>query len=227
MKLLANKEIESIVDLACDNALSSLKQGNKSFVYNPFTAEFLKTFEGLVPGELFINCGNKVRLAFVLHIDFFNPNGVTTHSNSDSISLISLALLNLPTDICYLPQNLFPAIIPGPQEPKDNEINHYLQPIINEFCVGWECSFHISQTASSPDNGRDIEIAMALSLNDLPAAQKVSGAAGHTSHFICTQYKLFDCDNIHRIDCKNWTLQDMAFLQQKAEEWRAAYSNVK
>ena len=62
---------------------------------------------------------------------------------------------------------------------------------------------------------------MALSLNDLPATQ-VSGTAGHTSHFICTWHKLFGHDNIYNIDCENWTLQDMAFFQQKAEEWRAA-----
>ena len=134
MKLLANKEIELIVDSAHDNALSSLKQGSKSLVDNPFTAEFLKTFEGPVPGELFINHGNKVSLAFILHVDFLNPNGVTTHSNSDSISLISLDLLNLLTDICYLPQNLFLAVIPGQQEPKDNKINH--PSLMNFVLVG-------------------------------------------------------------------------------------------
>jgi hypothetical protein len=222
VKLLANKEIERIVDSACDNALSLLKQGSEGPVDNPFTAEFLNTFEGPVPGQLFIDRGDKVRLAFVVHVDFFNPNGVSTHSNSDSIGLISLALLNLPTDIRYLPQNLFLAVIPGPREPKDHEICYYIRPIVDEFCVGWERGFHISQTASSPDNGRDVEIAMALSLNDLPAARKVSGAAGHTSHFICTRCKLFGRDNVHNIDCDQWALQDVAFLRQKAEEWRAA-----
>jgi hypothetical protein len=184
VKLLANKEIERIVDSACDNALSSLNEGSEGLVDNPFTAEFLNTFEGPVPGQLFIDRGDKVRLAFVVHVDFFNPNGVSTHSNSDSIGLISLALLNLPTDIRYLPQNLYLAVIPGPREPKDHEISYYIRPIVDEFVIGWERGFHISQTASSPDNGRDVEIAMALSLNDLPAARKVSGAAGHTSHFI-------------------------------------------
>jgi hypothetical protein len=222
VKLLANKEVERIVDSVCDNALSSLNQGSDGLVDDPFTAEFLKTFEGPIPGQLFIDRGNKVRLAFVIHVDFFNPNGVSTHSNSDSIGLISLALLNLPTDIRYLPQNLFLAVIPGPREPKDHEISYYLRPIIDEFCVGWQRGFHISQTASSPDNGRDVEIAMALSLNDLPAARKVSGAAGHTSHFICTRCKLFGRDSICDIDCDEWALQDVTFLRQKAEEWRAA-----
>ena len=63
MKLLANKEIEQIVDSVCDNALSSLNQGSDGLLDGPFAAEFLKTFEGPIPGQLFIDCGNKVRLA--------------------------------------------------------------------------------------------------------------------------------------------------------------------
>ena len=114
MKLLANKEIERIVDSACDDTLSLLNEGSEDPVDNLFTAEFLKMFEGPVPGQLFIDRGNKVRLAFVVHVDFFSPNGVSTHSNSDSIGLISLALLNLPTDLRYLPQNLHLSVIPGP-----------------------------------------------------------------------------------------------------------------
>ena len=220
VKLLANEEIERIVDSACDNAFSSLNNG-EGLTNNPFDAEFLRTFEGPVPGRLFIDRGDKVRLAFVVHVDFFNPNGVTTHSNSDSVGLISLALLNLPVDIRYLPQNLFLAVIPGPREPKEHEINYYLRPIIDEFCIGWERGFHISHSASSR-NGRDVEIAIALSLNDMPAARKVSGMAGHSSHFLCTRCKLFGRDKIHNTNCQEWSLQDVAFLWQKAKEWRAA-----
>ena len=163
VKLLANKEIERIVDSACDDALSLLNQVSEGLVDSPFTAKLLKSLEGPVPGQLFIDRCNKVRLDFVVHVDFFNPNGV--HSNSDSISLISLALLNLPTDVRYLSQNLYLAVIPGPREPKDHRICYYLRPIVDEFCIGWERGFHISQTASSPENGRDVEIAMALSLS--------------------------------------------------------------
>lgn len=221
VKLLANKEIELIVDSACDMAFSLLNRG-EGITNNPFDAEFLRTFEGPVPGQLFIDRGDKVRLAFVIHVDFFNPNGVTTHSNSDSVGLISLALLNLPVDIRYLPENLFFAVIPGPREPRDHEINYYLRPFIDEFCIGWERGFHISRTASCPDNGRNVEIAIILSLNDMPAARKVSGTAGHTSHSLCTRCKLFGRENIHDINCQEWSLHDVSFLRQKAEEWRAA-----
>ena len=107
VKLLANKGMELLVDSACDTALSSLRRGDKDLMHNPFDAQFLRELQGPAPGKLFIERGDKVRLAFTLHVDFFNPNGVTSHSNSDSVGMITLALLNLPGDIRYRPENLF------------------------------------------------------------------------------------------------------------------------
>ena len=46
--------------------------------------------------------------------------------------------------------------------------------------------------------------------------------AGHTSHSICTRCNLFGLQNVHRIDCAEWTLRDVASLKQKAEEWKKA-----
>ena len=222
VKLLANKEIEFAIDSACDNVMSLPNEGGTRPAKTPFDTEFLMTFNGPNPGQLFVDRGDKVRLAFVIHLDFFNPNGVSSHSNSDSIGLVSLALLNLPVELRYQPENLYLAIIPGPREPKDDEINHYLHPIVDEFLVGWERGFHISQTALSPENGRDVEIAIVISLNDMPAARKVSGTAGHTSHFICTRCTLFGVSKVHDIECHKWVLQDTNLLKQKAEEWRDA-----
>lgn len=56
----------------------------------------------------------------------------------------------------------------------------------------------------------------------MPAARKVSGSAGHTSHFICTRCTLFGRDQVHNVECHKWTLQNVALLKQKAEEWRDA-----
>ncbi|XP_006455412.1 hypothetical protein AGABI2DRAFT_55087, partial [Agaricus bisporus var. bisporus H97] len=129
--------------------------------------------------------------------------------------------LNLPENIRYQPENIYLTIIPGPREPKVEEINHFTRPIIEEFRVGWERGFHVSHTASSP-TGRDVDIAIVLSINDLPAARKVSGSAGHGSHFICTRCRLHGRDKLHNVDFNNWSLQDVAVLREKAEQWRDA-----
>lgn len=221
VRLLANKSTEQLCDAACDDALASLRDGEAD-MRNVFQGEFMRTFEGPVPGKLFIDRGDKVRLAFAMHVDFFNPNGVRIRANSDSIGVISLANLNIPACLRYQPENMYVDVIPGPRKPVETEINNFTRPIIDEFQIGWERGFHISKTALSPIHGRDVEVAIVLSVNDLPAAREVSGSAGHTSHFICTRCELYNQKNVHNIDYEQWKLQDTALLKQKAEEWKNA-----
>ncbi|KAJ7635920.1 hypothetical protein B0H17DRAFT_1217189 [Mycena rosella] len=58
-------------------------------------------------------------------------------------------------------------------EPDYGEINLYLSPIVDEAVTAWNQGIHISTTGASPVNGRDIDVAFVLSVNDLPAARKV------------------------------------------------------
>jgi hypothetical protein len=225
VRLLANGSTEQLCDQACDEALASLRNGETN-MSNIFQGEFMRTFEGPLPGKLFIDRGDKARLAFAIHVDFFNPNGLRIRGNSDSIGIISLAILNLPLSLRYRPQNLFlVGVIPGPKKPGGNEISHFIRPIVEEFQIGWERGFHISHTASSPVDGRVAEVAIVLSVNDLVAARDVSGSAGHTSHFICTRCTLFRQENVGNTDHDQWQLQDTALLKKAAEEWNAAESH--
>lgn len=220
VRLLSSSEIENHCDHACDDAFAALI-GETNNARNVFHGGFMRSFEGPIRGQLFIDRQDKARLAFAMHVDFFNPNGVRERGNHNSIGIISLVLLNLPENIRYQPENIYLTIIPGPREPKVEEINHFTRPIIEEFRVGWERGFHVSHTASSP-TGRDVDIAIVLSINDLPAARKVSGSAGHGSHFICTRCRLHGRDKLHNVDFNNWSLQDVAVLREKAEQWRDA-----
>ncbi|KIK51855.1 hypothetical protein GYMLUDRAFT_180874, partial [Collybiopsis luxurians FD-317 M1] len=127
----------------------------------------MKTFCGLVPGKLFIEREGKIRLAFAIQVDFFNPNGTRKRGNHNSIGIISLANLNLPSDLRYKPEHLYMTIIPGPREPELDDLSHYLKPIVDQLLVGWERGFHLSHTACFPE-GNIVEVAVVLSVNDLP-----------------------------------------------------------
>ena len=219
-RLLTSRDVEDLCDQACDDAYAALSETGD--MRNVFRAEFLKTFKGPIPDQLFINRSGNVRLGFVMHVDFFNPNGVRERGNHDSIGVISLALLNLPETFRYRPENIYLCIIPGPREPQLDEINHFTRPVIDEFYIGWKRGFHVSRTASSPDNGRDVDIAIILSLNDLPAARKVSGNSGHGSVFVCTRCKLHGREHVYNVNFDDWSLRDSGVLCQNAERWRDA-----
>ncbi|KAE9400325.1 hypothetical protein BT96DRAFT_819473, partial [Gymnopus androsaceus JB14] len=95
-------------------------------VENVFEAAFIKDFKG-PDGKLFVDCGDKICLAFSMHVDFFNPNGITQCGAHNSIGVISCANLALDPLIQYLLENMFVGgIIPGPNEPSANELDHFV-----------------------------------------------------------------------------------------------------
>jgi hypothetical protein len=112
-------------------------------------------------------------------------------------------------------------IIPGPNEPALDSISHYLTPIIDNFVIGWERGIHISQTASSP-NGIVVELAIILSINDLPAARKIAGAMGVRSSWLCTLCKLFGRSEAYRTNFDSWETRDFTIIRQQAEAHRDA-----
>jgi hypothetical protein len=182
----------------------------------------MKTFEGPTPGQLFIDRGEKMRLAFIIHTDFFNPRGSRKRGNHDTIGIISLALLNLPPSIRYLPEHMYLSIIPGPIEPQTADISYYLRPVIDECLVAWKPGYHLSKTPSAPVMGRDVEVAVVISVNDLPAARKVSGTAGHKSDFYCTVCDGFGRGHLYNTDFSSWKPWDIATMRLQAESWRDA-----
>jgi hypothetical protein len=221
-RLLSDPAIERLCDKACDDAMLSLDDTPDTDVSDIFRAQFMKTFEGPTTGKLFIDRGTKMRLAFIMHTDFFNPSGTRKRGNHDSIGVIYLAVLNLPVEIRYLPENMYLAIIPGPREPHIAEISHYLRPIIDECVAAWKPGIHLSKTPSSPEMGRDVEVAIVISVNDLPAARKVSGTAAHGSDFYCTVCNGFGRGNLYNTDFDTWVPWDIGDMRRQAEAWRDA-----
>ncbi|KAJ7059988.1 hypothetical protein C8F01DRAFT_1254096 [Mycena amicta] len=83
--VLSSPEIAAECYSACDKAWAAVQstmateppgRASPEEVNNVFEAEFLRTFNGPVPDELFINRGGRMRLAFQILLDFFNPHGM-------------------------------------------------------------------------------------------------------------------------------------------------------
>ncbi|RDB28285.1 hypothetical protein Hypma_001411 [Hypsizygus marmoreus] len=219
---LADPEVERLSKQACDDAMINIDTPPDETT-NIFNAQFMKSFEGPVPGQLFVDRGVKVRIAFAMHVDFFNPNGTKRRGNHDSIGIISLANLNLPETIRYRPEHIFlVGVIPGPKECNLEEINHFIRPVIDQLEIGWKRGFHISRTADSPESGEDVEVAVVLSVNDLPAARKVSGTAGHGSDFLCTVCDGYKRCNLYNTDFENWRLRNVDQMREQAQASRDA-----
>jgi hypothetical protein len=236
-RLLADPKIEEMCDWACDVAMASLGEPAPEHVHNVFEADFLRTFQGPGTEKLFIDRGERMRLALEVQLDFFNPHGTSKRGNHDSIGIMSVAVLNLDEDIRYKPESMWFSIIPGKKEPNVDEISHYQRPLVDELVLGWERGIHISPIGSSSSGqaslsdqdgpsplGRDVDFAMVISVNDLPAARKVSGSAGVGSNFYCTVCKCFGIRTSNRtdLDHPDWAHRDSDILRKAAFAYRDA-----
>jgi len=108
---------------------------------------------------------------------------VTGFSQSQySVGVLYLVILNLPRDIRFKPENIIIAgIIPGPHEPKPNEINSYLRPLVKELNHLWTDGFQLTKGSQT----NTIYAALIATVNDIPAMQKLCGFVGHMANHCC------------------------------------------
>ena len=73
-------------------------------------------------------------IAVMLNCDYFQ---LFDHS-CYSVGALYMVILNLPRSIRFKPENIIiTGIIPGPKEPKQNEMNSYLRPLVKELNSFW------------------------------------------------------------------------------------------
>jgi hypothetical protein len=215
--------MEAIMDKPCDDLLSSIGSAPLRIIKDVWDADFFRSFEGPTQ-SLFVDRGSEGRFAFTLNVDFFNIEGNLQRNASTSTGIISCACLNLPLNIRYKPENMYLAgIIPGPSEPSGDQLNHFLDPVVDDLVKSWECGIRFSRTAFQA-HGRVTRSAIACLVCDLPAARKAAQLAGPTSHFYCTA-----CHCMHRSTCgrtdihsADWGLRDKNEMRRLAELWKNA-----
>lgn len=167
------------------------------------------------------------RYTFSLGVDFFNPFGNKQAGLKSSIGVLSVVCLNLPAKLHYKTENMFLAgVIPGPNEPPLDAINHYLTPLVDELVEFWSPGIRFSRTANNPD-GRVIVCALALIICDLLAARKTAGFASCTHEHFCS---VCNCvrskDGYARTDFHMWQRQTNEGCQVAAELFKSAPEEV-
>ncbi|KAG2054033.1 hypothetical protein BDR06DRAFT_885012 [Suillus hirtellus] len=202
--------------------MASINSPHLSFIKTPFEAQFLRQFDGPQLGSLFIDRGEEGCYVFALHVDFFNLEGLNIHGASTSCGIISMACLNLLVDIRYKPENMYVVgIIPGLKQPSLENLNHYIQPLINDLVDAWQCSIKFSKMACYP-HGQLTCSAVAPVVCDLPATRHIASMAGVGSHFYCSACNCYHKSTCGRVDFEKWEPRNKVTLREYAEQWRDA-----
>ncbi|CAK5269091.1 unnamed protein product [Mycena citricolor] len=221
---LSDAELERMCEKACDDALAAVREATSANPNAPVAEDRVNNetgFEGPVPGKLFIQRDGRLRLAFQVMMDFLNPNGTRKRGNHDSIGILAVVNLNLTEDIRYRPENMWISIILGPNEPNHDQIDNYVRPLIDNFVIGWERGFHFSCTALHT-TGRDVDLALVINVNDLPATRKAQGMSAANSHQYCSICDCYGTHTMYNTDFHSWTRRDISVLRAQAYAWQDA-----
>lgn len=143
------------------------------------------------------------RLLWSFSVDWFNPFMNKAAGQSASVGCIAMVCLNLPPEFRLKPENMYlAAIIPGPKEPNADEINFFLEPIVDTLYRSYEAGTRLSRTHRRVA-GVVTKSAILMAVMDLVAARKINACASHSAHIFCTL-----CDtrkhSINNIDSGTW-----------------------
>ncbi|KIJ31428.1 hypothetical protein M422DRAFT_185863, partial [Sphaerobolus stellatus SS14] len=101
--------------------------GQSGILADIWDGSIFKNFKG-ADGQLFSEQREDgLHLVFAISVDWFNPYMNKAARISRSVGVISLVCLNIPPAERYKYENMYLAgIMPGPQEPKPHELDHFL-----------------------------------------------------------------------------------------------------
>ena len=143
------------------------KPSNDDSMAHPVDSPAWKSFDIAHPS--FATDPRNVRLG--LASDGFNPFG--NMSTSYSIWPVVLIPYNLPPWLCMKdPYFMMSLLIPGPKSP-GNDIDVYLEPLIDELKCLWETGVETYDAASK--NNFQLRAALLWTINDFPAYANLSG----------------------------------------------------
>ncbi|KAI9059822.1 hypothetical protein FKP32DRAFT_1535489, partial [Trametes sanguinea] len=109
-------------------------------------------------------------------------------------------------------------IIPGPNKPSLEQINHFLKPLVDELLILWDTGVFFSRTAKYQE-GRLVRCALVPLVCDLPAARQTAGFGGFKAKYFCSMCltTLADQDSI---DVASWVPRSCEAHKAAARAWR-------
>jgi hypothetical protein len=94
---------------------------------------------------------NEGHFLFSFNMDGFNPFQLKQAGRSASVMGLYMVCLNLPPEVCFKSENMFLAgIIPGPNKPSKEEINHFLRLLVDNLLKSYLDDVYYTQTWKFP-----------------------------------------------------------------------------
>jgi hypothetical protein len=168
---------------------------------------------------------NEGRYLFSFNMDGFNPFQLKQAGRSATVMGLYMVCLNLPPEKRFRSENMFlVGIVPGPNEPSMEEINHFLKPLVDDLLESYVTGVDYTRTWKYP-KGRRTRSALALIICDLPAARQALGFTGPQSTNFCSYCKL-QLKDINNLNVEEWEPRSCEEHRELAFKWKDAPSQA-
>lgn len=216
-RLLARPEIEDALRTSA-MAMKAVSRDEDRVVHDILESRAVQDFIG-PDGVHFVDAPpDELRFIWGLGYDSFNPHGMKPGRPSGGSSALYAVLLSLPPDLRFLEENMFLiGIIPGPNKPSLDQIDHFAQLIVDDLLKFWDPGVYFSRTAYAT-SGRFTRGALLPMICDLTAARQISGFASHSSTYFCSVCEIRQ-DDIEHIDKSTWAYRSVDQHRQQAAMW--------
>ena len=169
--------------------------------------------------------GGGLRLIFSLCTDGLNAFGKKVGGGPASVTAIYLACLSLPIEERFHPENMYLAgVIPGPHKPSEDEINHFLAPLVDDLLEFWDPGVYFTKTHAHP-TGRLVRAALIPLVSDILAARQTGGFSAHSATLFCSLCYL-QADKIESFDIESWPKRTAEKHRKHALAWKKAKTSI-
>lgn len=197
-RLLSRPGVEAAIERSM-----KIKPSGDLYIWDIYQGEAVQRLQGPDSQSFLCAPPGELRIIWSLNIDWFNPYTNKASGKAVSAGEISMLCLSLPPSLrCDFDNIYLAGIIPTPREPSNEQTNHFIYPIVDELKVSYSAGHTYSRTHDSPAP-RKVRSAMVVLANDLPAARKIAGQAGHGAACFCPLCQL-QLSNINEVDQSKW-----------------------
>jgi hypothetical protein len=209
-----------------EKTVSSVEQPAPPKQTDIWHANIFRTFKGSDKKPFLPAPAGSTHLIFSIFIDWFNPYSNRQGGKHASVGAIYLICMNLPISVRYRLENVYlVGVLPGPNEPSLDQVNHFLRPLVDDLINLWFRGTFFTQTYKYKF-GRLVRCAVIPLIADSPAARKAAGYEAPTSTFFCTfcTSSKFDMANF---DVTSWAPRSWKEHLKAAKAWLHAPTETK
>lgn len=142
-------------------------------------------------------------MLFGFGYDGFNPFHNKAGHKKVSVGAIFFICYNLPSELRLLPENIFlVGVVPGYRQPSLTQLNHYIEPVVDDLRDFFNFNFFFPSTSDSP-NRVIVKGAAFPGIMDVHATRQMFGIGSYQRQWFC-MHCLLRHDDIDQIQPNQW-----------------------